>query len=60
MRKSLSAKEKLIVTLRYLATDNNYKTLEHTFRKYAIALLKLSPTEAKPPTRRIASRSIGN
>uniref|UniRef100_A0A182RJZ7 DDE Tnp4 domain-containing protein n=1 Tax=Anopheles funestus TaxID=62324 RepID=A0A182RJZ7_ANOFN len=32
MRKSLSPKNKLIVTLHYLATGDSYKTLEYTFR----------------------------
>uniref|UniRef100_A0A182PWJ7 Transposase Helix-turn-helix domain-containing protein n=1 Tax=Anopheles epiroticus TaxID=199890 RepID=A0A182PWJ7_9DIPT len=43
MRKSLSAKDKLIVTLRYLATGDSYKTLEYTFRISAQAIGKFIP-----------------
>ncbi|XP_049294069.1 uncharacterized protein LOC125769390 [Anopheles funestus] len=38
MRKSLSPKDKLIVTLRYLATGDSYKTLEYAFRISAQAI----------------------
>ncbi|XP_049277298.1 uncharacterized protein LOC125775091 [Anopheles funestus] len=43
MRKSLSAKEKLIVTLRYLATGDQYKSLEYSFRISAQAISSFIP-----------------
>ncbi|XP_041764475.1 uncharacterized protein LOC121589544 [Anopheles merus] len=38
MRLSLSAKDKLIITLRYLATGDSYNTLEYAFRISAQAI----------------------